>query len=281
MLSHMPTALCLLLCSAASTIASSVITFSDADCQQSQTRIAGENGYPDGFCTNIADKAGTTYQSFMFTVLDDGCVPTIYLSDTTEDQCSGFPEVGFLSRCYNTSWIYYSIDGCTPLGSGDTSSGASTTLPTSSTAAASDTSSAPAATTSHRVSDGAIAGAVVGSVCGLGIIAAVCVYFFWFRPKQRERKRELKREIEESGMRDAAGAGSAGAGRKEEEDGEAYLINMRESQQQSHEMQAMPDVFEAPGDNRANEMGVDGEVPVELPGDHQYDGQYYQKKPRP
>lgn len=90
-------------------------------------------------------------------------------------------------------------------------------------------------------------------------------YFFWFRPKQRERK---KREIEESGLRDASGGGSAGARRKEEEDGEAYLINMRESRQQSHEMQAMPDVFEAPGDNRANEMGNDGEVPVELPADH-------------
>lgn len=66
-------------------------------------------------------------------------------------------------------------------------------------------------------------------------------------------------------MRDAAGGG---ARRKEEEDDKGYLINMRESRQQSHEMQAMPDVFEAPGDNRANEMGNDGEVPVELPGDH-------------
>jgi hypothetical protein len=162
---------------------------------------------------------------------------------------------------------------CTPLSTTDVS------YATSSTASASSATSASAAaaiTTSYRVSDGAIAGAVVGSVCGLGIIAAVSAYFFWFRPKQRERKRELKREIEESGMRDAAGAGSAGA-RKEEEDGKAYLISMRESRQQSHEMQAMQDVHEAPGDNRANEMGNDGEVPVELPGDHQYDGQGSQK----
>lgn len=197
---------------------------------------------------------------------------TIYLSDITEDSCSGYAEVGFLSRCYNTSWVYYSIDGCTPVGSSGGSSSTSTTLPTSSTAAAD-----AAVTTSHRVSDGAIVGAVVGSVCGLGIIAAVCAYFFWFRPKQRERKRELKREIEESGLRGAAGTGSAGARRKEEEDGEAHLINMRESRQQSHEMHAMSDVAEAPGDNRANEMDNDGEVPVELPGDHQYDGQWNQK----
>lgn len=194
---------------------------------------------------------------------------TIYLSDINENPCSGQAEIGFLSRCYNTSWIYYSIDMCTPLSSGGSSSSTSTALPTSESSAA--------AATSHRVSDAAIVGAVVGSVCGLGIIAAVCVYFFWFRPKQRERKRELKREIEESGMRAAAGAGSAGARRKEEEDGEAYLINMRESRQQSHEMQAMPDVVEAPGDNRANEMDNDGEVPVELPGDDHYDGRWNQK----
>lgn len=99
-------------------------------------------------------------------------------------------------------------------------------------------------------------------------------YFFWFRPKQRERKR---REIEESGLRDGPGAGSAGATRKEEEDGKAYLINMHESRQRAHEMQSMPDVFEAPGDNRANEMGNDGEVPVELPADHHHDGQWEQK----
>lgn len=63
-------------------------------------------------------------------------------------------------------------------------------------------------------------------------------------------------------------AGSAGARRKEDEDDKGYLINTHESQQRSHELQSMPDVFEAPGDNRANEMGNDGEVPVELPGDH-------------
>jgi hypothetical protein len=73
MLSQLPTALCLLLCSAAGTVASSLTTFSDANCQKSQTRIAGENGYPDGFCTNIAGVADSTYQSIMFTVLDEGC----------------------------------------------------------------------------------------------------------------------------------------------------------------------------------------------------------------
>jgi hypothetical protein len=73
MLSQLPTALCLLLCSAAGAIASSLTTFSDANCQKSQTRIAGENGYPDGFCTNLAGVTGEAYQSFMFTVLDEGC----------------------------------------------------------------------------------------------------------------------------------------------------------------------------------------------------------------
>lgn len=80
MLSQLPTTLCLLLCSAASTAASSLTTFSDANCQTSQSRIAGENGYPDGFCTNIAGTADSTYQSFMFTVLDAGCTRTFFSS---------------------------------------------------------------------------------------------------------------------------------------------------------------------------------------------------------
>lgn len=80
-------------------------------------------------------------------------------------------------------------------------------------------------------------------------------------------------------MRDAAGGGYAGAGRKEEED-KGYLINMHESRQNAQELQSMPHVFEAPGDNRANEMGNDGEVPVELPADHHYDGQWEQNSRR-
>ncbi|KAL1849918.1 hypothetical protein Daus18300_013113 [Diaporthe australafricana] len=219
MLSRLPTALCLLLCSAASTAASSLATFSDAKCQVSLATIAGENGYPDGVCTDISAVAAATYKGFMFTTLDDGCA-----RDTS-------------------------------------SSSTSTTSLTSSTSSA----SSAAVATSSGVSGGAIAGAVVGSVCGLGIIAAVSAYFFWFRPKQRERKR---REIEESGMKDA----SAAARKKDEEEGNAYLISMQESRQQSHELQSMPEMFEAPGDNRAAEIGNDGEVPVELPGDHHYNG---------
>ncbi|KAJ0124996.1 hypothetical protein J7T55_006339 [Diaporthe amygdali] len=261
MLSQLPAALCLLLCSAAGTAASSLVLFSDANCQTSQTRLAGENGYPDGYCTNIAEVADATYKSFMFTVLDDGCTPTIYQKDSTSDICSGDQIIGYISRCYNTSWVYYSIDMCTSVTTSDASSATSTS---SSTSSASSTSIA----TSNGVSGGAIAGAVVGSVCGLGIIAAVCVYFFWFRPKQRERKR---REIEESGMKDGGGASSTGAMRKEEEDGEAYLISMHQSQQRPHELQSMPDVFEAPGDIHATELD-NGEPPVELPGDHEYQG---------
>ncbi|KAI3392476.1 hypothetical protein diail_5668 [Diaporthe ilicicola] len=259
MLSQLPTALCLLLCSATRIAASSLVTFSDANCQKSQTRLAGENGYPDGACTNIAEIADGTYQSFMFTVLDDGCTPTIYQSDATSDTCSGAAYIAYISRCYNTSWVYYSIDGCTPVTTTATSLLTSSTSSTSSASSASSTSIA----TYSVVSGGAIAGAVVGSVCGLGVIAAVSAYFFWFRPKQREKKR---REIEESGVKDAAGA----ARRKDEEEGKAHLISMHGSAQQSHEMQSVPDVFEAPGDNRAAEIGNDGEVPVELPGDHDY-----------
>lgn len=92
MLSQLPTALCLLLCSAASTAASSLTTFSDANCQKSQTRIAGENGYPDGFCTNIAGVADSTYQSFMFTVLDSGCTRAFFTFNHAPPVCDQSPD---------------------------------------------------------------------------------------------------------------------------------------------------------------------------------------------
>lgn len=70
---------------------------------------------------------------------------------------------------------------------------AATSTSSSSTAtssASSDTQSASSSSNSEEMSGGDIAGAVVGSVCGLGIIAAVSAYFFWFRPKQQEMKRK-------------------------------------------------------------------------------------------
>lgn len=106
----------------------------------------------------------------------------------------------------------------------------------------------------------------MGSVCGLGIIAAVSAYFFWFRPKQQKKKKgeqlEAQREAEA-----ATGAKSAG-----------------QQQDKLHEMHQLPPellsptdtvelssahIFEAPGDKGGFELPEESQ-PVELPGDHEY-----------
>lgn len=55
--------------------ASTWAIFEDSDCEQSLNSIAGENGYPDGVCTDIQGSASISgqFQGFMFTVLDAGC----------------------------------------------------------------------------------------------------------------------------------------------------------------------------------------------------------------
>lgn len=180
---------------------------------------------------------------------------TIYQNDTTIDTCSGATHAAYISRCYNTSWAYYSIDQCAPVTSGPSSSTPPTPVTTS------DTTSAL-----NAVSGGAIAGAVVGSVCGLGIIAAVCVYLFWFRPKQKKENDKKERHGPEN--RTAAETESMSREGKSMAGTELHGLRQQPPEPQSVESaKGLPveGVFEAPGDGGGVEVDNDAQLPAELP----------------
>ena len=59
--------------------ASTLSTFSDTQCQKSLQSLPGNNGYPDGLCTNFHQQASVQYSSFMIVQLDDGCSGTFFL----------------------------------------------------------------------------------------------------------------------------------------------------------------------------------------------------------
>lgn len=113
---------------------------------------------------------------------------TIYEKDTTSDICSGFAIVAELATCYNTTYVYYSIDMCTTpsssssvstISSATTSSGAATTTIT----ASSTPSSSP------KTNTGAIAGGIVGGV--VAVVAIVLGLFLYMRRKKRNSLAEL------------------------------------------------------------------------------------------
>lgn len=168
-----------------------------------------------------------------------------------------------VATCYNTSWEWYSLDMCVKPDAAATS-----TIPA--IAAATSATSSESAT----VSGGAIAGAVIGSVFGLGIIAVVSVYLFWFRPKQQKKKRG---ELIEA-QRDAVNATAS------QMSGHLFAAAPKDAHGKVHEMHQLPSelssptntaelpsavVSEAPGDGGGFELHEDSHV-VELPGDHHY-----------
>ncbi|KUI55327.1 hypothetical protein VP1G_02670 [Cytospora mali] len=255
MRTQLPAALCMLVGSIAGSVASSLATFLDTGCKTSSITIAGENGYPDGVCTNIREVADGSYQSFMFITLDDGCAPTVYQNDTTSDTCSGAAYLGYISKCYNTSWAYYSIDQCTPLASGSS-------VPSSST-------TSDASSSNITISGGDIAGAVVGSVCGLGIIAAVCTYLFWFRPKQKDKERRERADAE-----NRAAAGMV----FRTDPSKAYEMHQQPPELYSPNVNTeLPteSFSEAPGNEGGVEVDNDTYRAAELPGDHPYQSSHW------
>jgi LPXTG-motif cell wall-anchored protein len=176
---------------------SHIATFLDDKCKTSQNDLEGPNGYPNGTCTPLGKKG--PYKSFQVVGLDDGCggkwvvrsiaifvfttVATIYAKDSNpESPCSSTVlEIANIPTCYNTSWIYYSIDECTPPDQlSSTSSRASTS--SSPTNTPTDTPLPQTSPTSHT---GAIAGGIVGGVCGVALVVGL-VFFFVRRNKNRQ-----------------------------------------------------------------------------------------------
>lgn len=171
-----------------------------------------------------------------------------------------------IGTCYNTSWVYYSIDGCVQ------STATSATTATSST---SSSSSSSTASSSPAVSGGEIAGAVVGSVCGLGVIVAVSAYLLWFRPRQQDKKKTARQAALEHGppgtaapaYEAGAGAGAAAGGAKAARTLPSELSSPTETAELPS---AVGVAAEVPGDKPAGVELSNESPPVELPGDHEY-----------
>ncbi|CRG85475.1 hypothetical protein PISL3812_02531 [Talaromyces islandicus] len=155
---------------ASSALASVISTFSDDTCKDSFQVFNGPDGFPNGTCVQL--KSHGAFGSFQVTQLDDGCGVTIYHKDATAGSpCSDpAPILANLGQCYNSSWVYFSIDNCVQPDTTTSSSGATATA---STAAASSSSG-------NSTNVGAIVGGVVGGVCGLGLIA-LAAWFLWLR----------------------------------------------------------------------------------------------------
>ncbi|KNG47514.1 hypothetical protein TW65_05551 [Stemphylium lycopersici] len=150
---------------------STIATFTDAECQKSFQNVNAENGYPSGICSRLAEQG--RYGSFQVVALDEGCSATIYGSDSEPYvPCSSTVlEFAQIATCYNTSWVYYSIDTCTP----------------PSSASPSPTLSPPKK--DNGPNTGAIAGGVVGGVGGAAVIALAAFFFLRRRKRQPSQQR--------------------------------------------------------------------------------------------
>lgn len=101
----------------------------------------------------------------------------------------------------------------------------------------------------------------------------MCVYLFWFRPKQKEK---AKKEREGTENRTAVEGGDEAPTREEEEQ-MTEVPKPLELQQQPPELQSpggtmeLPaeGIFEAPGDKGGVEVDNDAQRPAELPGDYE------------
>lgn len=119
----------------------------------------------------------------------------------------------------------------------------------------------------------------MGSVCGLGIIAAVSVYVFWFRPKQQREKKREDKEQDEAGLTTISATATPDVEKSQ-------MADLKSDKQRPIEMQHMPSELSSPiegaelPDARSNMAEVPGDKggfelppesnPVELPGDHEY-----------
>jgi hypothetical protein len=100
---------------------------------------------------------------------------TIYTADDTGDMCSAtaYQKEISLVDCYNSTFVYYSIDFCN-----------------------SPRSASPSSAASSKSSTGAIVGGVVGGVVVLGILIGVGVYA-WMR---RRGHGEIQQEVSGAGI---------------------------------------------------------------------------------
>ncbi|GAW15720.1 hypothetical protein ANO14919_051390 [Xylariales sp. No.14919] len=127
----------------------------------------------------------------MIGTLGEGCAVTIYGNDAEDPICSATNNtVAETTVCYNSTWSYFSVDGCSPLAS---TSSASTS--TSTTSILSTTSTTTSTETPKPASNGTDVGAIVGGTISgvfvVAVLAGAAFYFFWFRPKHQRQLAEL------------------------------------------------------------------------------------------
>lgn len=121
---------------------------------------------------------------------------TIYGSNSESGQeCSSeTKKVAQLASCYNSTWVYYSIDGC------DFPS----TLPSSSAKSTPSATSTPTATPkpagAARPSTGVIVGGIVGGVSAFCIVFVVAIFFFHRRHRSRKILPPPSYELSEDGQ---------------------------------------------------------------------------------
>lgn len=162
--------------------ASQIALFTDENCQASYKGLEGPNGYPNGSCTDI--RRSGTFGSLQVVSLDPGCAVTIYVNDPSTTICGGLQQEVRLGECWNSTFVYYSIDMCDISAIGQTPS--STPSPSSSASASASASVSPTAVPLSGPSVGAIAGGVIGGVVALGLIAGLVA---WFLIKKRRARR--------------------------------------------------------------------------------------------
>jgi len=106
----------------------------------------------------------------------DGFKVTIYANDTNAEQpCSAVVlQFANIATCYNSSWVYYSIDACIP--------------PSSSSSASSSPTSSSTPQSHHSNHTGAIVGGVVAGIAGVAVLVGIAIFFFVRRSRwQRQR----------------------------------------------------------------------------------------------
>lgn len=113
---------------------------------------------------------------------------TAYQANTDADVCSGFPFAIEVATCYNSSWIYYSIDNCNAAA---VQSSSLTSASASASATNNSSNNVSAKSTNHT---GAIAGGVVGGVVGLALVLGGV--FLYLRKKKAKTNASGAQEME-------------------------------------------------------------------------------------
>ncbi|KAF3051855.1 hypothetical protein E8E11_009896 [Didymella keratinophila] len=147
--------------------ASQISLFTDSNCQDVYKGLEGPNGYPNGSCTDIR-------RSGEYGI-------TIYIDDPSTTICGGYQEEIQLGQCWNSTFVYYSIDMC------DTPNPSAS--PTSTSSSSKDNHS-------HGLTTGTLVGAVLGSLAGGALLLGFALWIL--ARKKRARKARAAAEYGEN-----------------------------------------------------------------------------------